>query len=417
MGRLLFHGGQVFDAVGAQPAVRPADVLVEEGRIVDIGPGLDGDDGVDCAGRTLIPGLFDCHTHVMVSRYDLWRMAQTPFSLQFFEAARNLQATLDIGITTVRDAAGADLGVKTAVEQGLVDGPRMQISISMLSQTGGHADRWMVCGGQFANPFSLAHPGKPSAIVDGPEEVRKKVRELIRAGADVIKVATSGGVLSPRDDPRHGHLRDDELDALVAEASAAGRWVMAHAQATEGIKAAIRAGIRSIEHGIYLDDEAVGMMLDRGTYLVPTLMAPRGVIDMAASGVSVADESLQKANMVIDAHDESVARAIAAGVKVAMGTDSGVTPHGQNLRELPLMVDRGMTPAAALVATTRTAAELMGLEAELGTLEPGKRADLVVVEGDPLEVDKLSERIQAVWKDGVQVVDHMDHVDHADHEA
>ena len=417
MGRLLFHGGQVFDAVGAQPAVRPADVLVEEGRIVDIGPGLDGDDGVDCAGRTLIPGLFDCHTHVMVSRYDLWRMAQTPFSLQFFEAARNLQATLDIGITTVRDAAGADLGVKTAVEQGLVDGPRMQISISMLSQTGGHADRWMVCGGQFANPFSLAHPGKPSAIVDGPEEVRKKVRELIRAGADVIKVATSGGVLSPRDDPRHGHLRDDELDALVAEASAAGRWVMAHAQATEGIKAAIRAGIRSIEHGIYLDDEAVGMMLDRGTYLVPTLMAPRGVIDMAASGVNVADESLQKANMVIDAHDESVARAIAAGVKVAMGTDSGVTPHGQNLRELPLMVDRGMTPAAALVATTRTAAELMGLEAELGTLEPGKRADLVVVEGDPLEVDKLSERIQAVWKDGVQVVDHMDHADHADHEA
>ena len=417
MGRLLFHGGQVFDAVGAQPAVRPADVLVEEGRIVDIGPGLDGDDGVDCAGRTLIPGLFDCHTHVMVSRYDLWRMAQTPFSLQFFEAARNLQATLDIGITTVRDAAGADLGVKTAVEQGLVDGPRMQISISMLSQTGGHADRWMVCGGQFANPFSLAHPGKPSAIVDGPEEVRKKVRELIRAGADVIKVATSGGVLSPRDDPRHGHLRDDELDALVAEASAAGRWVMAHAQATEGIKAAIRAGIRSIEHGIYLDDEAVGMMLDRGTYLVPTLMAPRGVIDMAASGVNVADESLQKANMVIDAHDESVARAIAAGVKVAMGTDSGVTPHGQNLRELPLMVDRGMTPAAALVATTRTAAELMGLEAELGTLEPGKRADLVVVEGDPLEVDKLSERIQAVWKDGVQVVDHMDHADHAVHEA
>jgi imidazolonepropionase-like amidohydrolase len=412
MGRLLFHGGQVFDAVGAQPAVRPADVLVEEGRIVDIGPGLDGDDGVDCAGRTLIPGLFDCHTHVMVSRYDLWRMAQTPFSLQFFEAVRNLQATLDIGITTVRDAAGADLGVKTAVEQGLVDGPRMQISISMLSQTGGHADRWMVCGGQFANPFSLAHPGKPSAIVDGPEEVRKKVRELIRAGADVIKVATSGGVLSPRDDPRHGHLRDDELDALVAEASAAGRWVMAHAQATEGIKAAIRAGIRSIEHGIYLDDEAVGMMLDRGTYLVPTLMAPRGVIDMAASGVNVADESLQKANMVIDAHDESVARAIAAGVKVAMGTDSGVTPHGQNLRELPLMVDRGMTPAAALVATTRTAAELMGLEAELGTLEPGKRADLVVVEGDPLEVDKLSERIQAVWKDGVQVVDHLDHADH-----
>jgi imidazolonepropionase-like amidohydrolase len=408
MGRLLFHGGHVFDAsgTGAEPQPpKPADVVVEDGRIVDVGPGLDGDDAVDCTGKTLIPGLFDCHTHVMVGQYDLWKMAQTPFSLQFFEAARNLQATLAIGITTVRDAGGADLGVKTAVEQGLVNGPRMQISISMLSQTGGHADKWMVCGAGFPTPFGMAHPGKPGAIVDGPLEMRKKVRELIRAGADVIKVATSGGVLSPRDDPRHGHFRDDELDALVGEAAAMGRWVMAHAQATDGIKAAIRAGIRSIEHGIYLDDEAIGMMLDRGTYLVPTLLAPRGVIDMAAAGAHVVEESLRKAEMVIEAHDQSIARAIAAGVKVAMGTDSGVTPHGQNLRELPLMVDRGLTPAQTLVATSRTAAELLGVDDELGTLEPGKRADVVVVDGDALEVDKLPERIEAVWKDGQQVVD------------
>ncbi len=404
MGRLVFHGGQVFDAAGdeARPP-QAADVVVEDGRILEVGPGLDGDEAVDCTGKTLIPGLFDCHTHVMVTQYDMWKMAQTPFSLQFFEAARNLEATLKAGITTVRDAGGSDLGVKTAVEQGMVNGPRMQISITMLSQTGGHADDWMVCGGSYPTPFGAGHPGKPHGIVDGPDEMRRKVRELIRAGADVIKVATSGGVLSPRDDPRHGHFRDDELDVLVAEAAAMGRWVMAHAQATDGIKAAVRAGIRSIEHGIYLDDETIAMMLDRGTYLVPTLMAPRGVIDMAAAGSSVVEASLRKAEMVIETHDDSISRAIAAGVKVAMGTDSGVTPHGQNLRELQLMVDRGMSPAQSLVATSRTAAELLGVDDELGTLEPGKRADIVVVDGDALEVDKLAERIDGVWKDGVAV--------------
>ncbi|MGH9117590.1 MAG: amidohydrolase family protein [Acidimicrobiales bacterium] len=401
MARLLFHGGQVFDATGDPPdPPKPADVVVEDGRIVAVGPDLDGDDRVDCSGRTLIPGLFDCHTHVMVSHFDLWQMMQTPFSLQFFEARENLEATLAIGITTVRDAGGADLGVKTAVERGIVNGPRMQISIGMLSQTGGHGDKWMVCGGGLPSPFGMPHPGRPSGLVDGPDEMRRKVREMVRAGADVIKVATSGGVLSPRDNPRHGHFRDDELAVLVAEATAAGIFVMAHSQATDGIKASIRAGIRSIEHGIYLDDEAIEMMLDRGTYLVPTLMAPRGVIELAAGGAQIAETSLRKAEMVIADHDASIAAAIAAGVKVAMGTDSGVTPHGQNLRELALMVERGMTPAAALVATSRTPADLLGVADELGTIEPGKRADLVVVDGDPLEVDKLPDRVDAVWKDG-----------------
>jgi imidazolonepropionase-like amidohydrolase len=406
MARILFEGGQVFDATGDEPEPpKPADIVVEDDRIVEIGAGLDGDERIDCSGKTLIPGLVDCHTHVMVSHFDLWKMTQTPFSLQFFEAARNLEATLATGITTVRDAGGADLGVKTAVENGLVNGPRMQISITMLSQTGGHGDKWMVCGGGLPTPFGISHPGKPSGLVDGPEEMRRRVRELVRAGADVIKVATTGGVLSPRDDPRHAHFRADELDVLVAEATAAAIFVMAHAQGTEGVKAAIRAGIRSIEHGIYLDDEAIEMMLAAGTYLVPTLVAPRGVVEAAASGASIPDASLRKAMMVIEDHDASISAAIAAGVKVAMGTDSGVTPHGQNLRELPLMVERGMTPTQALVATSRTAAELLGLGGELGTLEPGKRADIVVVDGDPLEVDKLGSRIEAVWMDGRRVFD------------
>lgn len=400
MTRTLFSGAAVVDGSGAGPA--PADLVVEDGRIVEVGVGLDGDERVDLSGRAVLPGLFDCHTHVMVSSIDTVQLLQTPFSYRFFEASRNLEATLDIGITTIRDAGGADLGVKQAVADGLISGPRMQISLGMISQTGGHGDGWMASGAT-VRALLDRHPGVPDTIVDGPDEMRHKVRELVRMGADVIKVATSGGVLSPRDKPTHAHFRQHELDVLVEEASAAGIWVMAHAQAAPGIKNAIRAGIRSIDHGIYLDDEAIGMMLARGTWLVPTLMAPRGVVDAADAGASIPAASVEKAREVVEIHRGSFAKAVEAGVKVAMGTDSGVTAHGQNLRELGLMVEGGMTPMQAIVATTRSAAELMGLESELGTLEPGKRADLVVVEGDPLDVARLAERISAVYKDGVAV--------------
>jgi imidazolonepropionase-like amidohydrolase len=252
--------------------------------------------------------------------------------------------------------------------------------------------------------FLQRHPGVPETIVDGSDAMRQKVRELVRMGADVIKVAVSGGVMSPRDNPAHAHFRQDELDVLVEEASAAGIFVMAHAQATPGIKQAIHAGIRSIDHGIYLDDEAIQMMIDRGTWLVPTLVAPRGVIDAAEAGAAIPPQSVAKAREVAEIHRTSFAKAVAAGVRVAMGTDSGVTPHGQNLRELAIMVEGGMTPMQAIEATTRSAAELMGLEDELGTLEPGKVADLVVVDGDPLEVGTLAERVTAVYRDGRQVI-------------
>ena len=400
--RTVFRGGRVFDGTGAPPET--ADLVVEDGRIVDMGPGLDGDEAVELDGRTLLPGFFDCHTHVMVSHIDLWRQVQTPFSYQFYEAAANLLATLRIGITSVRDAGGADLGVKQAVANGLIAGPRMRISIRMLSQTGGHGDDWYVSGAEVPTAFGAAHPGAPSGLVDGPDEMRRTVRAMIRAGADVIKVATSGGVLSPRDDPRHAHFREDELAVLVAEATAAGIPVMAHAQATDGIKNAVRAGIRSIEHGIYLDDEAIELMLAHGTYLVPTLMAPRGVLDAAAAGAAIPAESVEKAKQVVGIHRESFRRAVAAGVRIAMGTDSGVTPHGQNLRELALMAEGGMAPAAVLAAATSGAAELLGLDDRLGTLEPGKLADLVVVHGDVLELATLTERIESVWMEGRQVI-------------
>ena len=396
MSRQLFHGGRLFDGSGAAPAL--ADVTVEGGRIVAVGTGLDGDSAVDVTGRTLFPGFFDCHVHVTMSHVDLWRAAQTPFSYQFFEAAVNLRRTLEGGITTVRDAGGADLGVKQAVVDGLTPGPRMQISLAMLSQTGGHGDDWLPSG-NIVN-LLMAHPGGPDSIVDGPDEMRRAVRTLVRMGADVIKVATSGGVLSPRDDPRHAHFRPAELDVLVEEATAAGIWVMAHAQGADGIKNAVRAGIRSIDHGIYLDDEGIELMKARGTFFVPTLVAPQGVLDAVAAGVQLPAAIVEKARMVLDIHRAAFRRAVEAGVRIAMGTDSGVTPHGQNLRELELMVAGGMTPWAAYVATTRTAAELMGLADELGTIEPGKRADLVVVAGDAADVRGLPGRIDAVYQSG-----------------
>ncbi|HLQ49659.1 MAG TPA: amidohydrolase family protein [Candidatus Dormibacteraeota bacterium] len=399
MSRMVFRGGRVFDGTGTDPA--PADVVVENGQIVDVGSGLDGDESTDLAGRTIMPGLFDCHTHVTISHVDLWRVAQQPFSYVFYEAARNLAATLRIGITSIRDAGGADLGIRQAVDDGLIAGPRMQISLIMLSQTGGHGDDWYPSGAEI--PLMIPHPGRPSGLVDGQDEIRHKVRELVRMGADVIKVATSGGVLSPRDDPRHAHFRPAELETLVEEATAAGIFVMAHAQGGDGIKNAVRAGIRSIDHGIYLDDEAIELMKARGTWFVPTLVAPQGVIDAAEAGVPLPPAVVDKARAVVEIHRSAFRHAVEAGVRIAMGTDSGVTPHGRNLRELALMADGGMHPAAVLEATTRSAAQLLGVDGERGTIEPGKLADLVVVSGDPYDFTDLGERVESVWKAGRQV--------------
>lgn len=399
MTRTLFTGGLVHDGTTGRPT--PGDVTVEDGRIVDVGQGLDGDVVVDCSGGWLSPGFFDCHVHVTLDAPSQMQIMETPFSLQFYSAAANLRKTLDIGITSIRDAGGADLGVKEAVERGMIPGPRMQISVIMLSQTGGHGDDWCVAGAEA--PFMVPHPGRPSGRVDGPLEVRRRVREIIRAGADVIKVATTGGVLSPRDDPRHPHFRDDEIAEITAEATAAGLHVMAHAQGAGGIKAALRNGIRSIEHGIFLDDEAIEMMLQRGAWLVPTLHAPRAVITAAEAGLPLPESVVEKARFVAEAHIDSVRRAHEAGVRIAMGTDCGVGAHGTNLEELELMTEAGLSPLAALHATTGSAAELLDVAHDRGTLQPGLRADLVLVDGDPGDVTGLGDRVRAVWLDGVEV--------------
>ncbi|WP_130014002.1 metal-dependent hydrolase family protein [Serinicoccus sediminis] len=394
----LFTGGTVVDGTLSEPRV--ADVHVVDGRVAEVGPGLgvEADTVVDCTGQAVLPGLFDCHVHFMFEQPSTARILQTPFSLPFFQAAQRMRTTLATGITWVRDAGGSDLGVAEAVRQGVTPGPRMQIALTMISQTGGHGDGWQLCGAHV--DLMPEHPGCPSGVVDGPVEMRRKVRELVRGGADVIKVATSGGVLSPRSNPLHGHLRDDEISALVTEATAAGLHVMAHAQATDGIKTAIRGGIRSIEHGIYLDDEAIEMMLDRGTWLVPTLLAPRAVLSQADAGVPLPDAVVAKARMVSEAHDESVRRAIAAGVKVAMGTDSGVGVHGTNLDELAIMRDLGMSELDAWRATTQVAAQLLGVQDDYGTLEPGKVGDVVVLDGAWDDLAGLGDRVSSVWLAG-----------------
>jgi imidazolonepropionase-like amidohydrolase len=391
----------VFDGTGAPLA--PADVVVQDGTIVEVGTGLDGDEAVECAGKALLPGLFDCHVHVAFrfEDFDEIRVMNEPFSLRFFHIVQTLRTTLALGITTVRDASGADAGVKAAVEQGVVPGPRMQISVAMLSMTGGHADPWLPSGAR--NAWAATYPGMVDGVCDGAGGVAAKVREVIRAGADVIKIASSGGFLSPADDPSQPNFSQEEVDAIVEAAADLGRPVMSHAHGAEGIKRAVRAGVRSIDHGTFLDEEAIALMLERGTWLVPTLTAG-DTTDALAEDPRIPEPVRAKLRTLGRPELDAFRAAARAGVRVAMGTDCPVAPHGTNLRELELMAANGLTPEQALVAATSSAAELMGLQDELGALEPGKRADVVVVDGDPFDFANLKGRVEQVWKDGVRVV-------------
>ncbi|MEU9796257.1 amidohydrolase family protein [Streptomyces sparsogenes] len=399
--RTVFKNGTVFDGTAAGMA----DLVIEGRHVVDVGTDLDGDHVVDCTGKSVLPGLFDCHVHVMTRDFNLARAEQQAFSLQYYEAKRNLSLLLDQGITSARDAAGADLGVKQAIEQELIEGPRLQIAISMLSQTGGHGDVHLPSGGRRSIPMMMAHPGRPTSIVDGPDGVRRGVREVLRAGADAVKIATTGGVMSPGDNPRHAHFRADELAVVVAEAAAADTYVFAHAQGTEGVKAALRAGVRSIEHGYYLDDEAVDLMLERGAWLVPTLSATRAIVDAADSGVPIPEENANRAREAVEAHQASFALAVQAGVKIAMGTDSPPywSPAASNLGELALMVtSSSMSALDAWRATTSSPAELLRFDTA-GELAAGKLADVVVIAGSLSDLDDLRGRVRQVWLDGTRV--------------
>jgi imidazolonepropionase-like amidohydrolase len=389
MTTIFIRNGTLFDCTDRDPLPKGA-VLVEDNQIAAAGPereiDLPGGEVVeiDAAGGWILPGFIDTHVHLMLEGHDLEKNLLMPFSYNFFRAIPYFRRTVEAGITSVRDAGGLDLGIKRAIDEGLVVGPRVKISVNALSITGGHGDSWMPSGVDL-NAFA-AYPGMPDGRCDGTEEVRKKVREMLRAGAEVIKICSTGGVMSPTDRPEHTQFSPEELAVIVAEASYhGGLKVMSHAQGTQGIKQAIEAGIHSIEHGIFLDDEVVRMMVEWGTFLVPTLLAPFSILEQAAQDVHFPPYAVAKARDAYECHRQSIAMAYKAGVKIAMGTDAGVMPHGTNLRELGLMCEIGMTPREAILATTRVAAECLEWQDRLGTLEPGKLADLVIWECDPLE--------------------------------
>ncbi|GAA1842437.1 metal-dependent hydrolase family protein [Brevibacterium marinum] len=398
----VFKNAKVFD--GTRFLVGLRDVVVDGGEVTAVTEGGQGShdasaDYVDCAGKTLIPGVIDCHVHLMSTGASDSSSFHDPFSLQFYNSVAQMERTLKGGVTTVRDAGGTDLGAKVAIETGVVRGPRMSIAVNIMSQTGGHGDFHLVSGAD--SPFMAPHPGRPSGVADGLEGVQRKTRELLRAGADHIKICSTGGVLSPRDDPRHSQFTEAEIAVIVAEAAAQGAHVMSHAQGAPGIKNAVRAGVRSIEHGIYLDDEAIDLMLDNGTYLVPTLQAPQAVIKSAEAGSALPQSVVDKAHAVIEAHYASIAKAHEAGIRIALGTDAGVGPHGENLEEISLLAGVGLSTGEALAAGTSVAADLLGHDM-VGRIGEGALADLVVVDGDlsTEDVRGIEDRVNSVYQGG-----------------
>ena len=406
---LLLRDVRLIDGTGTAP--RPeTDVLVSDGVIAAVGPAGTVVPGaatadptrlavLDGAGRTLLPGFLDCHVHVSTSPGgDTLGTVLAPESLLTLRSVPHLSATLDAGVTTARDLAGADSGFRDALDQGLVRGPRLQVAIRILSITGGHGD-WRTIEGVALD----TGPGA-GAVADSPAEFVRAVREVLRQGADWVKVAATGGMGSPRSHPESGGLSEPELRAVVEEADRhGGVGVAAHAQGAAGIAAAVRAGVRSVEHGYLVDDATIDLMGERGTWLVPTLSTlTRPVADGVAPWVAAKRRALK------DAARERLHAAISAGVPVALGTDAGIAPHGTNLTELALLVEHGLSPAAAIVAGTSGAARMLGLADQVGTVAPGLRADLVLTDVDPLtSIDALADprNVRVVVQDGRVVKD------------
>ena len=381
MARTVFRGGVVFDGTGADPA--RVDVAVADGRIVEVGRDLVGDDVVDIVGRGLLPGFIDCHAHVSMDELrSTDEEAVRSASRNAFAAIANLRATLDAGVTTVRDAAGADAGYREAIAAGDVPGPRLLVSLIQLSPSAGPYDSRTPSGLDTWVPYA----GIPRPTADGPEALRAKVRELVQFGADVVKIFATGPWSMGRRGAERSMFRDEELAAIVDEAHRQGIRVMAHAHGSAGVIAAARAGADSIEHGFLADADAIEAIAEAGAVLVPTLLASDGM-----------------APEVVERHHDAVRRAHRRGVRIAMGTDCPMQPHGQNLRELELLVACGLTPAEALRSGTGRAAELLGLGDEIGRIAPGLVADIVVVDGDPLDVHGLTNRIRDVYRDGRRV--------------
>ncbi len=392
----VLRAARRLDVVSGQ-LVSPGVVVVRGERILS----LDAADApadarvIELGERTLLPGLIDCHTHLTGDLEGDWvlREVQEGPADAALRGARNARRTLEAGFTTVRDVGAggfADVSLARAIDAGFVPGPRMIPAGHPITITGGHGDTTGLAPG-------LAERDWRGGVADGPEEAAKAVRYQIKHGARVIKVCATAGVLSFEGPVGAQQLSEPELVAIVAEAHRHGLRVAAHAHGAEGIKAAVRAGVDSIEHGSLLDPEAVALMKERGTWLVPTTYLA-DAIDMDALPAPIR----AKAEWLMPRAKERVRLAVAGGVKIAFGTDAAVYPHGLNARELGALVERGMSPLEALRAATVGAAELLGTD-DRGRLAPGLLADVVAGPGDPLADVRACERLDFVMKGGVVV--------------
>lgn len=401
---IALKAARLFDGRG-DAAVPNGVVIVEGGQIRAAGSGLAIPAGarvIDLGDATLLPGLIDAHTHVTLESHDNFlqgffdnvRMDVAESAIRSIASARKI---LEAGFTTVRDVGSGDyidVGLRNTIRDGVVPGPRMLVAVHALGARGGHCDE----GGFPFNRFG-PEPGIEHGIASGPDQFRDAVRFQVKYGADVIKVCATGGVLSLNDEVDTSQLSQEELNAIVDEAHRLHKKVAVHAHGAEGARFAIRAGVDSIEHGSFMGDEELRMMKERGTYLVPTLLAGEyaaGRAEIRHYPPAIA----AKAKAAVAVRSTMFKNALRIGVKIAFGTDSSVSPHGINAQEFGLMVDLGMKPAAALRAATVSAADLLGLSKTLGTLEAGKAADVVAVPGNPLADIHAMEKVKFVMKGG-----------------
>lgn len=382
---LVFEHATLLDCTGRDP--RPETrVVVEDGRIRRIGPS----EGVaaprdaqtiDCAGRTLMPGLIDAHVHLALVELDAMKEAMLPPAVLAMRIAREIEATLEAGFTTARDAGGLDWGFKEAVRQGLIRGPRLLISGPFISQTGGHGDHR---ARSFRHPFPTI-PGlsDESILADGADEVRRATREALRRGADQIKVMASGGAASPTDELDHVQFSVEELAAAVEVARAVSTYVLAHAYGPRAIQNCIKAGVRSIEHGNFLDEQTADAMLaSEDMYLVPTIITFE-LLSAHGAKDGFTDDNVRKIKQGLSGAYDSLGLAFEKGLKIGSGSDVLASFQPNKGREIACQA-RVMGAMGAILAATRTNAQLLRLEKEIGSVEEGKQADLIVVDGDPL---------------------------------
>jgi imidazolonepropionase-like amidohydrolase len=395
--RTIIRAGHLLDVRTGKTLTNQA-IVIESGKIVSVGPDAGNADGgaiiIDLSSKTVLPGLIDAHTHITFDpKFGYDRLAIS-LPREALIGAKNARITLLAGFTTIRNVGAdgfSDIALRDAINAGDVPGPRMDASGPALSITGGHCDDNMLPYEWHATEIGVA---------DGVENVQHKVREIIKYGADVIKVCATGGVLSLGDNPQASQFTQEELRAIIADAHRLGRKVAAHAHGAQGILWATQAGVDSIEHGSYIDDAGIAAMKEHGTYLVPTLYLSDWFLENAPR-MNVPPSMLAKGKEVMPAARKNIAHAFASGVKVGFGTDAAVYPHGLNAHEFAVMVKLGLTPLQSIQAATVNDADLLGWSDKVGVIEPDHFADIIAVDGDPLQDVTTLERVKFVMKGGV----------------